>query len=57
VNKAGLPRLKMRGFVLVRDKDGKIKADGDPNRWPDEVKAGLTDEERQYLGVMDDGDT
>ena len=54
-NKAGIPRPKVQGFALVRDKYGTIKADGDPNRWPDEVKASLTDEERQYLGVKNDG--
>lgn len=54
-NQTALPKPRVQGFGLVRDKDGRIKADGDPNRWPAEVLAQLTAEERAYLGVRKDG--
>jgi len=38
-------------FALVRDKHGKPKIDGDPKNLPAPIKALLTDEERQELGV------
>jgi len=43
------PEIKM--FALVRDKNGKPKIDGDPNELPAPIKALLTEDERQELGV------
>jgi len=45
------PKAKVRAFVLVRDKFGKPKIDGDPKDLPDEIKAMLTASERKELGI------
>lgn len=48
---AALPRAKVQAFGLVRDANGKPKIDGDPRDLPDQIKAMLTPQERQELGV------
>lgn len=41
---------RVRGTILVRDKEGKPRVD-DPKNLPPELLAQLTDAERQELGV------
>ena len=36
-------------YGLVRDKDGQPKVDGNPNDLPPQIKAMLTQEDRDYL--------
>lgn len=43
------PKAKL--FALVRDKDGKPKVDGDPNKLPAQTKALLTEYEKTELGI------
>lgn len=49
--KVDTPEVKVTLFGLVRDKDGKPRIDGDPKKLTDEIKAMLTPEEREKLGV------
>lgn len=46
--KANAAPGQFKGFILVRDKDGKPKID-DYNNCPREIKAMLTDEERKHF--------
>lgn len=43
------PKAKL--YALVRDRNGVPKIDGDPNDLPEPIKAMLTEEEKQQLGV------
>jgi hypothetical protein len=43
------PEIKFYG--LVRDKDGKPKFDGDPKDLAPAIKALLTEDEKQELGI------
>ena len=45
------PKVKLYG--LVRDANGLPKIDGDPNELHPAIKAMLTPEEREELGVSD----
>jgi hypothetical protein len=40
-------------FGLVRDKDGRPKVDGNPDHLPPQIKAMLTQEDRDYLGMKE----
>jgi len=40
-----------KGIAIVRDKDGKVKFDGDPLSMPPEMQLMLTEEERSSLGL------
>lgn len=48
---AGLPKPKVQLYGLVRDAAGKPKIDGDPKDLPEPIKAMLTPEEREELGI------
>lgn len=41
-------KVKLKGFALIRDKNGKPKID-DYENCPKEIKAMLTDEERNFF--------
>lgn len=41
----GLPEVKVKAHVLVRDANGRPKIDGNPQELPDEIKGALTQEE------------
>jgi hypothetical protein len=40
-------------FGLVRDKNGRSKVDGNPDHLPPQIKAMLTQEDRDYLGMKE----
>ncbi len=48
-----LPTIKPKVVIygLVRDKYGNPKIDGDPNDLPEQIKALLTEQEKQKLGI------
>ena len=50
MNTTQAPKIVMYG--LVRDKNGKPKIDGDPRDLPEQIRAMLTPQERQELGVQ-----
>jgi hypothetical protein len=48
---ARIPDPEIKVFGLIRDRNGTPVIDGDPNDLPDEIKAMLTPEEREALGI------
>lgn len=46
-------KVKLKGFALIRDKDGKPKIDN-WKKCPDEIKLMLTEEERAYFKKQDE---
>lgn len=47
-------RVKPQLFALVRDREGRPKVDGNPRDLPPQIKAMLTQADRQYLGMSED---
>lgn len=46
-----VPKIKVKGYALVRDKNGKPKIDGDVQKLHPSILNMLTKEERKELGV------
>lgn len=56
IGEATLKNVKVKGYFIVRDKNGKPRIDGDPRKMPDGLKAGLTEQEYALaIKEYDDG--
>ena len=45
LSRAGMPEVKIKGFALVRDRNGKPKIDGDPEKLHQSIIDAMTAEE------------
>lgn len=56
-DQVGLPKLKMTGFALVRDKNGRPKLSEhmqkNPHDIPQEIRDMMTTEEKRWIGLDD----